>query len=332
MNPRNAFALIGAIALVGCSSPHVEVSPERPSEAAASVSAAPHAEPNAVRSVVPPKPTASAAPVSPDARIVTFSLHAANVGDRFHEHTKLHSELDGSVVFKTVHMGSDDEMERDVTVVAVSEGVVSKVKLSYGKVARTRTFDGKSKPNPGPVEGRSYFVERKATKLAIDAVDGAPLTEPERTEIAMGMTSFGKPDLVAKSLASKPRRIGERLDDVATAMKERYDADKSEGQKPGDHSELTELVVTFARVERFDDGEVALLDVSSTMSGVRDGADGTQKTKGTNAFRIDGAHLVRTHVEGASTMKKGLLSGNGTMTIDFDGALVPLKPGGANKH
>lgn len=278
------------------------------------VSASASASPSAA-----PVVTSATAPTfDPDAPPVTISLRSPKVGDKAHDRITLHSELDGSAVVKTFHMTSDDEMERDSEVLAVTDGRVTKLRLTYTKVKRARTVDGESKPSPGPVEGRAYLVERpaEADALRIVAADGKPVSEPEAAEIRSGMSSFGKVDLVVRALASKARRPGEKLDDVAKAMKERYDADAREGQKPGDHSEIGDITVTFSGTESISGTDTALLEVHSKITGVRDGADMTLETKGTTAFKIDGGSLVRTRADGLSTMKKGLVSGSGHMILE----------------
>lgn len=256
---------------------------------------------------------------------MTFTLHEPKSGARYHSHLTSHAEIEGTVAIKTIRSVTDDDTELDTELLDVRDGVPTRAKLTYTKVARKRAIDGADKPNPGPLEGRSYFVERANGKLSITGVDKKPLTEDETREITTTMTSFGKPDTVAKVLASKPRRVGERLDDVAQAMKERYDADHADPEHPDDHSKVDEMIVTFVGVERFADEDVGVLDVSTTTSGTSHGADMTLETRGKTSFRIAGANLVRLAVDGVSTMKNGLMSGTGKMTIGFEARLLPPK-------
>ncbi len=322
--PRRASSLLFALVLSGCSDRATRAEAEPPSTSAAASATVPAAP--VASEAPPPAPSASAPPVDPDARQVELHVRDAVVGDVVHERVKIHSELDGSVVLKTIHMVSDEDTERDIEILATSGGVVTKVKLTYTRVARTRTIDGAAKPNLGAVEGRSYVVERSGGPLRIDPVDAKPLTEPEEAEIKGSMASLGKQDGVAKTLASKPRRVGERLDDVARAMIERYDADRADTEKNGDHSALSGVVVTLVGVESVDGHDVAVLEVTSTTKGVRDGAESTLETKGRMSFRLDTARVVHATADGLSTMKKGIMSGSGKMTMTTDAASRPKDP------
>ena len=236
------------LALAGCSDAHVEAKPESAAVSASSPAVASGSAMPLPTSTAAPRPTpsASAAPSDADSRTLTFSTRDVVVGARYHTHLTNHVELDATIVIKTLHSVSDEDTEVDTDILAVSHGTATKAKLTYTKVARTRTMDGVSKPNPGPAAGRSYVVERVGDKVAITAADAKPLSEDELRALRTFMGSFGKPDRVAKTLAAKPRRTGDRLDDVALAMKERYDSDHLEAERPGDQSTLTDITARSA--------------------------------------------------------------------------------------
>jgi hypothetical protein len=271
-----------------------------------------------------PAPSASTVPIDPNAPVLHFSRRKDVVGVRYHSRMHSHIELDATVVIKTIHSVADEDSEVDIEILAVTDSVATKAKVTYTKMVKKRLTDNAPAPSPSAQEGRPYLVERVGNKLVITAADGNPVDADEEREVRTLMGAFGRPNTEEEALASKPRRLGERLDDVAQAKKDSSNLLSVEVEKPGDRSTLTELTMTLTGTDRVDGNDVAVVDVVSTTVGVQGGADTTLKTHGTLTYRLVGTDCVASKAEGSSTFSKGILAGKGHMVIEVESKRLDL--------
>jgi hypothetical protein len=102
--------------------------------------------------------------------------------------------------------------DRQVTVLAVADRRAMKVQVAYSKaweqVARG-TQSGT--PQPQPIEGKSYIVERRGSDLVVTDLQGHDVPEEERVLVAGSMDAVGHPSPLGTFLDGKKIVIGQTL-------------------------------------------------------------------------------------------------------------------------
>ena len=110
---------------------------------------------------------------------------------------------------QVIEVTTREMRQEDKEVVAVDAGVVTKLKVSYPKVAITETAGGKIKDKPTPTAGKSYLVWREAGALQATLADGGAVSADEMKVLAKGQKSVGRPDVMQQIMAEHVWRVGE---------------------------------------------------------------------------------------------------------------------------
>ena len=95
--------------------------------------------------------------------------------------------------------------------VAVQDGVITTLKISYPTVTIQETVAGKAKPKPTPTVGKTYLVTREGDALKVTYEDGSAPSAAEIKAVTKGNRSVGRPDPLDKVLAEHVWKVGEKF-------------------------------------------------------------------------------------------------------------------------
>jgi hypothetical protein len=250
-------------------------------------------------------------PVQADTATVTFKSKAAAVGDKHSSSEDMLMTMAVRVSGKSMTIDSSETEERKTEVLAVADGVATKVRVRYLKHQKESKVDGKSSSATSPVGGKTYIVERKGDKVVVTNADGKSVSPEEEKQLIKNYRRLGKPDEITKTLKSKPRKVGEKLDDVAKAMSDQF----RERSDASEKVTIEETKLVFSEVKKIDGIEHAVLDLTVKMV-AEPGADGklTMDLKGKVLVRIDEASYGEITMAGPIKMT-GRTDATGSLTL-----------------
>jgi hypothetical protein len=205
-----------------------------------------------------PRPEHAAPSQAADAKTVTFGTTAPAVGDKSTSSVDTTLALDLTANQRRARMEQTEVAARRTEVLAVDGGLSKKIRVTYAKHEETGTLEGKTRPKVSPVTGNTYVVERRGESLIVTTPSGKSVTSEEQDKVERDHGRLGKPDRIGTALRSKPRKVGERLDDVATALGEDF---KERAAGSGEKVSVTESKVVLSDVEQIDGVEHGVLDV-----------------------------------------------------------------------
>lgn len=251
-------------------------------------------------------------PVQADTQSVTFKSKAAAVGDKYTSTDDMLMAMTVGAGGNSINVEVHETEERKTEVVAVSDGLAKKIRVKYASHKKETRAQGKSKTDASPVSGKSYLVERKGEALVVTGVDGKPVSPAEEEHVAKSYKRLGKPDEITRTLKSKPRKVGEKLDDVAQALADQF---KERSSETGEKATIQETKLVFTEVKKIDGVEHAVLDLTLKM--------GTENAKGVKlSMDLKGKVLVRVEeaAHGEINMSgpikvAGSAQGGGTVTL-----------------
>jgi hypothetical protein len=104
------------------------------------------------------------------------------------------------------------DQDRDVTVLAVEDKKAMKVQVTYAK-AWEQVSRGKlaGTPQPQPIEGKTYIVERKGNDLVVTDPAGHDVPEEERMLVAASMDAVGHLNPLGMFLDGKKIAVGQTV-------------------------------------------------------------------------------------------------------------------------
>ncbi len=244
----------------------------------------------------------------------TFKTRPAAVGDKATTSETSSSDLNLEVSGHKIHVQEEVEKERLVEVLAVGGQYATKAKVTYTKYKSTSTKDGKSDPEI-KLEGKSYIVERKGDALVVTDANGATVPKDEEKVVSKDMKSLGKPDDVTVALDSKPRKVGDSLDDVADALAKKMTED---GDGSGSKAEAKGAHLKLVSVDHVGDHDVGNLEFSVDVVMKNKKMDMTMAMKGTGKFRTDDSDIGELNMTAPVTMT-GEVTGSGTIMMSEKG-------------
>ena len=89
------------------------------------------------------------------------------------------------------------------------DGMMMKLKASYPEREEGETVDGKAKPKPTPIAGKSYIVWAKDGKVEATLADGGAVSPEELAELADDLDELGKPRPMDHFMSGRTWKIGE---------------------------------------------------------------------------------------------------------------------------
>ncbi|MBK8254169.1 MAG: hypothetical protein IPK82_16070 [Polyangiaceae bacterium] len=152
--------------------------------------------------------------------------------------------------------------ERTVEVMAVSNDVVTKIKVTYKSYEKAKKKDGKPEPSKVNLTGKTYILEAKDGAVTVSTQGGAAAPEEEAKAVKKDFKNFGKGDSMSKALPDKPIRVGDRVDSIAQAFSDRFSEDDSGKEK----ATVEKAVVTFSAVKDTPGGKVGVFDYSFDLA------------------------------------------------------------------
>jgi len=256
--------------------------------------------------VVPP-----ATPAQAD-KTITFSTKAKAVGDKYTTSEEMRTKFTVVVGNQTVNMEGVENEERKTEVLAVKDGLATKVRATYTKHTKDVKTDGKPKDERSPVAGKTYLVERKGDAIVVTDNAGKAVSAVEQKKIEGDYKRLGKPDEVTNALKSKPRKIGDKLDDVAAALAGQL---KDRGSKAGSNVTVEQTKLVLSGTKRIDGADHAVLDLTMKLSGDEPNGKLTMTLGGQVFVRIDEASFGEIAVSGPITMTGKGADLRGTMSM-----------------
>jgi hypothetical protein len=190
---------------------------------------------------------------------ITFSAKHAAVGNKQRVFEK--SSISVQMTARGINVSLTDETatEKTAEAVAVNGELYTRVLLVYSKYEHKTADNGNARPSEVDLTGKSYLLERRGTELLVTDPNGAPVSAAEAKAVTSDSASFGKADKVDVVLASKARKIGAPMDDVAEALRQRLADDFNNGSGNVD---VRDLRVDFHAVEPEADHRVATFGCS----------------------------------------------------------------------
>lgn len=148
---------------------------------------------------------------------VRFAQRPTAVGDRVVQTLHVEMELTTRIVQsgQTAHEGAEKmlrQQRRSVEVTGVRQGRLHTAKVNFA-VARNRLAGAAEddSPQPQPVEGKQYIVQREGDKLLVTDPHGEIPPQDQFEIVAESLSSLGKPSPLAKLLAGRTIAVGEKL-------------------------------------------------------------------------------------------------------------------------
>lgn len=258
-------------------------------------------------------PWADVGPTPADtAATVTFKSKAAAVGDKSTSAEDTRMTMTVAAGGRNTTIEQHETEERKTDVLAIGDGLAKKVRVKYASHKKESRSDGKAAPAASPVSGKTYIVERKGETLVVTSADGKSVSEAEEKHLTKNYRRLGKPDEITKALKSKPRKVGDKLDDVAQAMAEQF---KERSGESGEKVTIQETKLVFSELKKIDGVEHAILDLTIKM--VADSAQGMKVTmdlKGKVHVRVDEASYGEINMTGPIKITGGA-QGDGSVTL-----------------
>ncbi len=263
---------------------------------------------------------AFAAPVEPreeppihadTAATVQFKSKPLVVGDKYTATEESLMKMVLAAKGQSVTIEQHETEERKIEVLVVKDGLPSKIRVRYARHTKDTKADGKPKPSPSPVGGKTYVVERKGTEIVVTNEQGKAVTEEEREQVTKDHRRLGKPDEITTALKSKPRKVGENLDDVAKALADQF---KERSAERGEKVTIHDPKLTLTEVKKIDGVEHAVLDLGLRMTAENTDVTISMGLKGKVIVRVDEASHGEINVSGPLKITGGA-SGDGSVTL-----------------
>ncbi len=211
-----------------------------------------------------------------------------------------------------------DQRERvRITIVGVSEGVVTKKRVELLEQQRERRIGERVDRAPSPVLGKVYDIEYTSDQIRVSRVDNTPISAPEESTILVEYAGSGRRGGLGAILPKRPLRIGETLalsSEEAMAMF---------GQS-GKHMQAQGMRLTLTST----DAQRATFAVAVRMTLTESGMTTTRDLHGTVTIERGTGWPTSVHVEGTieltgQTHAPGTVEGEGTMSLDVSTHYAP---------
>jgi hypothetical protein len=245
-------------------------------------------------------------------RTITFSSKLPAVGAKYSAKEDMATALTITAGGQTSSMEGTEACERRTEILAVKDGVSTKLRVLYARHEKAVRISGKDKVDTSPVAGKTYVVERKGDDLVVTDANGRSVSSDEAARVKSDHESLGKPEEVSKALRSKPRKVGERLDDVAQVLADRF---KQRSAMPGRDMAVDEAKLLLSGVEKIGGFDHAVLDLSLKMSGKAEGSKLEMSLGGKVFVRIDEASFGEVDLRGPIAMTSAEMTLKGTFAL-----------------
>lgn len=224
-----------------------------------------------------------------------FSKKAPGVGAKALEKESKALDMNLSIALKAgakaekMAMVETTTIERTVEILAASGDTITKIKVSYKTHDSKRTKNGKAEPEKAKLAGKTYIVESKDGATTVTTTGGAAAPDEEAKAVKKEFKSLGRPDTMSKALPDTPIKVGDRVDSIAQALKDRFNEDESDKEKVT----VEKAVVTFSAVKDTPSGKVGVFDYAFDLAVDNGLMIIKMPAKGQAELRIEDAMPVR---------------------------------------
>ncbi len=247
---RPAVCLLGILSLVltyGCNSPTKDDPAPSPSEPSAKPAASAAATPAAAKPKPAKKPLGAAPEVGTERTVEKSTT------------TKVRTLYQG----RDVVIGNETSETTSEKVLAVEEGAIHKLRVTYDSASRVRTMGGSDQKAPSVIAGKTYIVERDGSKVIVTDKDGKPVSDDESKEVAKDYSGIGKADPLLGAVPKRKLTEGEPVAEVEEALK-RFFIDLGD-----DKNEVTVKKVTAKLTGTTESDHIFAVTVSMQMKSPR---------------------------------------------------------------
>jgi len=175
------------------------------------------------------------------------------------------------------------------------------------KYDSVKVNNGARMPTPA-LAGKTYLVSRKAGTVVVTDPKAGKVPTDEESAVASDWKQVGRPDEVDAAIRSKPRKVGDSLEDAARALEKRW------GEEFGDGG-VKNVTITFASLDHVDGHDVATLAIAMTVAPSRSGLSFEMLLAGTLRIRTDDMEIVDGSLTGPIRIG-GVASGSGAMSFE----------------
>jgi hypothetical protein len=255
---------------------------------------------------------------------ITFTKRVPAVGTVAEEKQSMEMKMELTLDMKgskpiTVEIERSETQVKREKVLASDGKVTTKLEVTYVSKEEIDKEKGTEKKKSSPVSGKVYRVEAKDGKPYVTTDKGGPVPPNEAAVVAKGQKSIGKPDPVFEGMPDTPIKVGDKVDSLAKAIKERLSEDTDDG-------EVTEVSVKLKEIRSTDAGKEGVFEVAMTLALKKKGdpLDLRMELTGTMVLRKDDTWPTELTLAGPITMssaegkgKSPGFTGKGTMKMAF---------------
>jgi hypothetical protein len=222
-------------------------------------------------------------------------------------------------------MRDDDETDKKEKVLAVADGKISKLEVTYVKAFQDEEKDGKQKKGPKPIEGKTYVVEKQGDKVVVTDNQGGSVPTEEEELVADDYKDLGEADPFKDGMPKRALKKGERVTELEAAMQVYFlkrTMDKAKDGKKED-VKFDNVEITF----RERKGDVGIFDIKMELKGGEpDVMNMSVPFVGTLEVFVDSTWPSKINLDGkvAISAAEGAsgpladLKGSGTMAMTYD--------------
>lgn len=252
---------------------------------------------------------------APAAETLTFNHRPPAVGDAVQQTVRVEMRIEstarqGATVLETTSSEIQRQQTRRVTATEIAGGRVLGAEVRFLEASAQR--DGADEPQP--IAGKAYLCRRESDqRLAITTPDGQMPPMDEYELVTRAMETLGTTSPLAKFLAGRTVKVGERLELPAELAQQALGFDSRMG-------EVDRFVLTLTGVEERDSRRVGAFDTEIEAHGA---TSQQMRLIVAGAFRVDEAtcRIVSADLNGPIAMS-GLRGGQvGEYTLDGKGKM-----------
>ncbi len=247
-----------------------------------------------------PDPDAKGKKKKGEADEIVFTKKVPAVGTIVEEKQSMQMEMELVLDMKgskpiTIEIGKTDTQVKREKVLATDGKATTKLEVTYVSKEEMEKEKGTEKTKTSPVLGKTYVVELKDGKPYVTTDKGLPAPPAEAAIVAKENKSIGKPEPTTEGMPDGPIKVGEKVDSLARAIKERV----NEGD-----AEISDVSVKLKEIRTGDGGKEGVFEVAITFSMDKPGEPMKMKMElsGTMSLRRDDTWPVSLELGGPITM------------------------------
>jgi hypothetical protein len=231
---------------------------------------------------------------------ITLSTTPPAVGDKWTEDKTQSMQLTISAAGQKIPMVGGEHEVKTIEVLEVTDGVVTKARITYATLDRSQKVGDKEQLPPSVLAGKTYVVEA-GEPLSV-STEAGPAPDAEAAEVRDAEKNFGKPEKMGKMLDGKTFVKDEPVEFPASEI----------AQAMGD--DPTMVVTRMGMTYRGMDGALALFDMNMVMEQTTPGGKLVMDLTGKAIVEPKRNDLVEMTMDGNLQMT-GSASAEGTMRL-----------------